>query len=99
MANGKNNTRGRGSMARDAGTREAFLRDIIEHPDDDAPRLRFADWLQDHGDPARAEFIRVQCELARVPGPYGGTPGSRREQLRDRENELLGRHGDRWVAE
>ena len=39
---------------------EAFLRDILEHPDDDGRRLIFADWLEDNGDPDRAEFIRVQ---------------------------------------
>src|SRR5262249_47301302 len=46
----------------------AFLSDIIEHPDDDAPRLVYADWLDEHGDvaQARAEFIRVQIELARL---------------------------------
>lgn len=36
----------------------AFLRDICEHPGDDAPRLIFADWLEDNGRPERAEFIR-----------------------------------------
>jgi uncharacterized protein (TIGR02996 family) len=40
----------------------AFLRDVIEHPDDDAPRLIFADWLDDNSDSDRAEFIRVQVE-------------------------------------
>src|SRR5262245_18411545 len=48
-------------------THEGFLRDIIEHPDDDAPRLIYADWLDDQGEPERAEFIRVQCRLARLP--------------------------------
>jgi uncharacterized protein (TIGR02996 family) len=46
-----------------------FLSDIIEHPDDDAPRLIYADWLDERGGPeeqARAEFIRVQIELARL---------------------------------
>jgi uncharacterized protein (TIGR02996 family) len=46
---------------------EAFLQSIIESPDDDAPRLIYADWLDDHGDKRdrdRAEFIRVQCQLA-----------------------------------
>src|SRR5262245_23073250 len=43
---------------------EAFLRSIIEAPDDDAPRLVYADWLEENGDPERAEFIRVQCRLA-----------------------------------
>ena len=45
---------------------DAFLADIIEHPEDDTPRLVFADWLEDRGDaPGRdlAEFIRLQIEL------------------------------------
>lgn len=44
----------------------AFLQDIAEHPDDMAPRLIYADWLDDRGEEpsARAAFIRVQCELA-----------------------------------
>lgn len=42
---------------------EPFLREISAHPDDDHPRLVFADWLEEQGDP-RAEFIRVQCALA-----------------------------------
>ena len=44
-----------------------LLAEIIAHPADDAPRLIYADWLEEHGDSARAEFIRVQCELARLP--------------------------------
>jgi uncharacterized protein (TIGR02996 family) len=50
--------------------RRALWAAVIAHPDDDAPRLVFADWLEEHGtkvDVARAEFIRVQCELARLP--------------------------------
>jgi uncharacterized protein (TIGR02996 family) len=42
-----------------------FLRAILESPEDDAPRLVFADALEEEGDP-RGEFIRVQCELADV---------------------------------
>jgi uncharacterized protein (TIGR02996 family) len=45
---------------------QAFLQAIIENPDDDAPRLIFADWLDERGDP-RAPFIRIQCRLARLP--------------------------------
>jgi uncharacterized protein (TIGR02996 family) len=41
--------------------KDAFLADILEHPDDDAPRLVYADWLDDHGEPDRAAFIRAQC--------------------------------------
>ena len=40
-----------------------FLADIAAHPEDDAPRLIFADWLEDHGQPERAELIRLQCRL------------------------------------
>src|SRR4051812_9175502 len=45
---------------------DAFLQAIAEAPDDDAPRLIYADWLDDHGEPAFADFIRVQCEIARL---------------------------------
>src|SRR5437763_1336214 len=44
----------------------AFLRMIAAAPDDDAPRLVYADWLEEHGDP-RGAFIRVQCALAALP--------------------------------
>ena len=33
-------------------------------PDEDAPRLVLADWLEERGESGRAEFVRVQCELA-----------------------------------
>jgi len=39
----------------------AFLQAISEQPDDDVHRLVFADWLDDHGHPARARFLREQC--------------------------------------
>src|SRR5438477_12991110 len=45
--------------------RRAFLRAIADAPDDDAPRLLFADWLDEHAksdaDRARAEFVRLSC--------------------------------------
>jgi uncharacterized protein (TIGR02996 family) len=46
---------------------EAFLVSIIEHPEDDTPRLVFADWLEEHDQAERAEFIRVQCQLPKTP--------------------------------
>lgn len=45
----------------------ALLTAIIAHPDEDTPRLAFADWLDENGDPDRAAFIRVQCRLAEMP--------------------------------
>jgi len=47
--------------------REALLRTIFENPDDDAPRLVYADWLEEHGDPQQAAFIRLQIDLDRRP--------------------------------
>ena len=45
---------------------EAFLSAIRETPDDDAPRLICADWLEDQGQAHRAEFIHLQCRLAQM---------------------------------
>jgi uncharacterized protein (TIGR02996 family) len=42
----------------------ALLAAIIAHPDEDTPRLMYADWLTEHGQPERAEFIRLQCAVA-----------------------------------
>lgn len=38
----------------------ALIRTCKAEPDDDAPRLILADWLDDHGEPERAAFIRRQ---------------------------------------
>jgi uncharacterized protein (TIGR02996 family) len=43
-----------------------LLRAILEAPAEDTPRLVYADWLDENGQPERAEFIRVQCELPRL---------------------------------
>jgi uncharacterized protein (TIGR02996 family) len=47
----------------------AFLGAVQADPDDPAPRLVFADWLEDHGD-ARAELLRLGVALA----PFRDTP-------------------------
>lgn len=63
---------------------EVFLRDIRQHPEDDALRLVVADWLQDHDRPAWAAFIRLRHELAGVVDNAG-----RRADLVQRERLLL----------
>jgi uncharacterized protein (TIGR02996 family) len=45
-------------------TQKGLLRAVLEKPWDDAPRLVYADWLDDHDQSDWAEFIRIQCELA-----------------------------------
>src|SRR5262245_42389792 len=54
-------------MKRSAGEREALWAAVCESPDDDAPRLVFADWLDDHGRTEWATFIRAQVGAARLP--------------------------------
>lgn len=46
--------------------RDALYRAILQHPDDDTPRLVFADYLDENGEADRASFIRTQVELARI---------------------------------
>jgi uncharacterized protein (TIGR02996 family) len=45
------------------GDEEAFLRAIALAPGDDAPRLVYADWLDDRGDP-RADYVRLVTRAA-----------------------------------
>ena len=72
---------------------DAFLHAIHDTPADDLPRLVYADWLEENRDAARAEFIRVQCELASIDAidPQRGA-------LEDREHALLNEHEDRWLG-
>ncbi len=44
-----------------------LLQSVLDSPDDDFPRLVLADWLEEQGDEERAEFIRTQVELTKVP--------------------------------
>ena len=46
---------------------DALYAAICAQPDEDTPRLAFADLLEEEGDSARAAFIRTQVALARVP--------------------------------
>ena len=84
-------------------TRSQLLAEIAASPDDDTLHLAFADWLDEHGDAAdrdRAEFIRVQCELAPLndladsvhPMAMLGSDGIKREALLARSYQLLSAH-------
>src|SRR5438128_3754342 len=71
---------------------DAFLARIIAEPDKDAPRLVYADWLDDRGESDRAEFIRVQCRLAKVDENNRDI-----HPLAARERELLEKHQEQWL--
>src|SRR5262245_26840333 len=72
---------------------QAFLEAIREAPEDDTHRLVYADWLDDHGNEARAKFIRLQCQLAALP-----SKDARRHDLAKRERELLAAHRNAWLG-
>jgi uncharacterized protein (TIGR02996 family) len=46
--------------------RDALIAAIAAAPADDLPRLVFADWLEENGDPAQAAFIRKHIEFVRA---------------------------------
>jgi uncharacterized protein (TIGR02996 family) len=74
---------------------EAFLQAIFAEPEEDTHRLAYADWLEESGGPAgaaRAEFIRVQCELARQP-----PEGARAQELLALEAKLWKAHRTAWL--
>jgi uncharacterized protein (TIGR02996 family) len=91
---------------------QGLLADILANTQDDTPRLVLADWLDEHSFPERAEFIRVQCEVARLPAERRGgltvwvsdeaaadavrADDPRAERLRRREVELLDAHAREW---
>jgi uncharacterized protein (TIGR02996 family) len=71
---------------------EIFLRRILRRPDDDRPRLDYAQWLERQADP-RGEFIRVQCELARTE-----EDDPRRVPLESRQAALLEEFAELWTT-
>jgi uncharacterized protein (TIGR02996 family) len=75
--------------------RETFLRAICENPADDTARLVFADWLEEHGDADRGEFIRIEVQIANR-NPNDETDDRRRAALFARRAELLKAHAREW---
>lgn len=75
-------------------TDEAFLRAILVDPTDPAPRLVYADWLEERGDPDslhRAEYLRVECRLNNLP-----SADRSRRKLQAQLRQLRKLVGDRW---
>jgi uncharacterized protein (TIGR02996 family) len=44
---------------------------VLDNPEDNTSRVVYADWLEEHSDPDRAEPIRVEMELPRL-APWSG---------------------------
>jgi len=70
---------------------KTLLAHVLAHPEDDAARLVYSDWLLQQGDP-RGELIAVQCALVT-------TPPAKRRALVKREKELLRKHRKTWTKE
>ena len=60
---------------------DALRNAVLANPDDDLPRLVFADWLDENGDPDGARFIRSQIALAALPEWDPQAVALRRTQL------------------
>lgn len=71
--------------ARDA---ESLLAAVYAAPDDDGPRLVYADWLLEQGDP-RGEFISLQFKRRR---------GEQTTADEAHEAALLKKHGKTWLG-
>lgn len=73
---------------------DALFRAVCESPEDDTPRLVYADWLEENGKPERAELIRLQCEGSHLNPAFPGDTARR-----NRASQLLKEFGDHWYAE
>jgi uncharacterized protein (TIGR02996 family) len=81
----------------DRNDHDTFLRAIQAAPEEDAPRLIYADWLEEMGESAwlaLAELIRVQVELV------GKVKKSKRRkaELQRQEQERLARASPEWLG-
>jgi uncharacterized protein (TIGR02996 family) len=72
---------------------EQFLQAIIACPDEDTPRLIYADWLEEQGDSLRAEFIRLQVRAA-----LESTPSEERLQLHRAARQIIENHQPELLA-
>src|SRR5262245_43821915 len=71
-----------------------LLRGVLAEPDEDAPRLVYADHLEETGDEAdqaRARLIRLQCRIAALE-----ELSPERLDLEAEEEVLLADHGKEW---
>ena len=74
--------------------RAALLAAVIASPDDDVPRLVFADWLEENRDAERAVFIRAEIDAER-----SAPDSAEREYYETLAAKLVNLHGERWNRE
>lgn len=79
-------------------TQAGLLAAIADRPADETPRVVYADWLDDHDDPDRAAFIRLQCALAEAPPRLLESYDSV-EKMQAAADALLNAHRKQWVEE
>jgi uncharacterized protein (TIGR02996 family) len=71
-----------------------FLLTIRKQPNDNAPRLIYADWLEERGKEDRAVFIRLQCVLEDMDWNH-----PQRAELQAKADRLLTEHREEWLAQ
>jgi len=71
----------------------ALLAAIIANPAEDTPRLAYADWLDENGEPEWARFIRLQFEIEKLP-PIGPKASKAKKE----EEALLKKHEKNWAG-
>src|SRR5262249_13534564 len=72
---------------------DSFFDAIVASPEDDGPRLAYADWLRRRGDP-RGELIAAQCALVQLD-----EDADERKELQNRQWALIDEFGPEWLAE
>jgi uncharacterized protein (TIGR02996 family) len=82
---------------------DALYRAILAAPDEDTPRLAFADWLDEQGgqdNAFRADFVRTHCRLAREEpwSPGWRDLNKRWQRLHGRAIDLATKNRLPWVA-
>jgi uncharacterized protein (TIGR02996 family) len=73
----------------------ALLREATEHPEQGGPRLVLADYLEENGDPDRAEHVRLGCQVAPGAPPL---EASRRKQVEQQLQRLEEQRGGAWLG-
>ena len=72
----------------------ALFAAIVADPADDTARLAYADCLQEHGNTARADFIRLQIEAERLH-----PDSNARARLEEKAQALFAEHWIEWWSE